>query len=108
MSSRRTKHNRTTNNSRKYIKQVRFLKDVKICNMASINNVKHMTTEYIKHHIVLCDGGDTIDDAIQTDVIGSDIQVLHIRNGDLWVADTGNATLGLHFNSPGDKVPIFV
>jgi hypothetical protein len=108
MSSRHTKHKRTNNNSRKYIKQVRFLKDVKVCNVASINNVIHMTTDYIKHHIVVCDGGDTIHDAIQTDVIGSDIQVLRIRNGDLWVADTGNATLGLRFNSPGDKVPIFV
>jgi hypothetical protein len=94
LASRTIKHTRCTNADRKRYKQVRFLKEVQVCNIASTNNVKYLTADNIKHHIVVCDGGDTIDDAIQPDIIRSDVQVLRIRNGDLWVADTGNATLG--------------
>jgi hypothetical protein len=79
-----------------------------VCNIASNSNVQYLTTENIKHNSVVCDGGDTIDDAIEADILQSNIQVLRKHNGDLWVADTGNATLGLHFTSPIDKRPIFV
>ena len=109
LASRNTKRTRYSNADRKNYKQVRFLKEVQVCNIASTNNVKYLTADNIKHHIVVCDGGDTIDDAIQPDITRSeDVQVLRIRNGDLWVADTGNATLGLRFTSPSDKMPTFI
>jgi hypothetical protein len=108
LASRITKHKRCPNANQKHYKQVRFLKEVQVCNIASNNNVQYLTTDNIKHHIVVCDGGDTIDDAIQPDIIRSDVQVLRIRNGDLWTADTGNATLGLRFTSPSDKMPVFI
>ncbi len=107
-SPRFTKHKRCNNAIRKHYKQVRFLKEVQVCNIASNSNVQYLNTENIKHNSVVCDGGDMIDDAIEPDILRSDVQVLRIRNGDLWVADTGNAALGLRFTSPIDKRPIFV
>ena len=68
----------------------------------------NLTLYEIKCHIVVRDGGDTIDDAIQPDSSCSDVQFLHIRDGDLWVADKMNATLGLHFTSPGDRTTVFI
>ncbi len=103
-----TKHKRCNNAIRKHYKQVRFLKEVQVCNIASNSNVQYLTTENIKHNRVVCDGGDTIDDCIEPDILRSDMQVLRVRNSDLWVAETGNATLGLHFTLPIDKRPIFV
>ena len=104
----RTKKSKRYNDDRIPYKQVRFLKEVGISNIASKKNVKYLTTDNIKHNKVVCDGGDTIDDAVQLDLIRSNVQVLRIRNGDLWVADTKNATLGLRFTIPSDKMPIFV
>ena len=66
------------------------------------------SSDYIKTNIVVCDGSDKIEDAIQKRTVGSNVQILSIRNGDLWVADTLNATLGLRFTSPSDKFPIFI
>jgi len=106
--SRITKHKRHTNTKRKRYKQVKFLKEVKICNVALSRRVKIMTTDDIRRHIVVCDGGDTIDDAIQPESSSSDVHYLRIRDGDLWIADTVNATLGLRFILPGDTTPVFL
>ena len=106
--SRKTKHKRCINSSRKRNKQVRFLKEVQVCNIASSNNIKMYSSEYIKTNIVVCDGSDKIEDAIQKHTVGSNVEILSIRNGDLWVADTLNAILGLRFTSPSDKFPIFI
>ena len=57
-----------------------------------------MTTDDIRRHIVVCDGGDTINNAIQPESSSSDVHYLRIRDGDLWIADTVNATLGLRFS----------
>ena len=67
-----------------------------------------MTTDNIRREIVVCDGGDTNDDAIQQDSSSSDVKFLRIRDGDLWVADTINATLGLRFILPGETMPVFI
>ncbi len=67
-----------------------------------------MNTDDIRRHIVACDGGDTIDDAIQPESSSSDVHYLRIRDGDLWIADTVNATLGLRFILPGDTTPVFI
>jgi hypothetical protein len=85
--SRTTKHKRRINSSRKRKKQVRFLKEVQVCYIASLNNIKMFTSDYIKTNIVVCDGSDKIEDAIQKRTVGSKVQILSIRNGDLWVAD---------------------
>jgi len=106
--SRTTKHKRRINSSRKRNKQVRFLKEVQVCNIASSNNIKMFTSDYIETNIVVCDGSDKIEDAIQKSKVGSKVQILSIRNGDLWVADTLNSTLGLRFTSPSDNFPIFL
>ena len=81
--SRITKHKRHTNTKRKHYKQVKFLKDVKVCNVALSRRVKIMNTDDIRRHIVVCDGGDTIDDAIQPESSSSDVHYLRIRDGDL-------------------------
>ena len=67
-----------------------------------------MTPDNIRRYIVVCDGGDTIDNAIQPDSSHSDLHFLRIRDGDLWVADTINATLGLRYILPGDTTPVFI
>lgn len=68
-----------------------------------------MTKDDIKRCIVVCDGGDTADDGINTDTSSStNVHLLRIRYGDLWIADTVNATLGLRFISPGEKTPVFI
>jgi hypothetical protein len=33
---------------------------------------------------------------------------LQIHDGDLWVADTANASIGLHFILPGELLPVFI
>ena len=88
--------------------EVKFLKDVKVCIVALSRRVKIMTTDDIRRHIVVCDGGDTIDNAIQPESSSSDVHYLRIRDGDLWIADTVNATLGLHFILPGETTPVFL
>ena len=105
---RTTKHKRDTNTNEKRFKQVKFIKDVKACNVALSRRVKLMTKDDIKRHIVVCDGGDTVDDAIHPDSSNPNVHLLRIRDGDLWIADTTNATLGLRFVSPGETTPFFL
>jgi hypothetical protein len=103
--SQMTKHKRHNNSDQKRFKQVRFFKDVKACNVALSISVKMLTTDEIRRHIVVCDGGDTINNAIQPE---SSSTILRIRDGDLWIADTVNATLGLRFIMPGETTPVFL
>jgi hypothetical protein len=105
---RTTKHKRDTNTNKKRFKQVKFLKDVKACNVAFSRRVKMMTTDDIKRYIVVCDGGDTIDDAIHQDSSSNNVHLLRIRDGDLWIADTVNASLGLRFILPDETSPVFL
>ena len=67
-----------------------------------------MTSDSIRRNIVVCDGGDTTDDAIQPNSSCSGIYCLCICDGDLWVADTINASLGLRFIWPGETSPVFI
>ena len=106
--SRMTKHKRCTNANQKRYKQVKYLKDVQVCNVASNRKVQFMTSDSIRRNIDVCDGGDTTDDAIQPNSSCSGIYCLRIRDGDLWVADTMNASLGLCFIWPGETLPVFI
>ncbi len=36
------------------------------------------------------------------------VHYLRIRDGDLWVADTANASIGLRFILPGESSPVFI
>jgi hypothetical protein len=92
----------------KHYKQVKYLKDVQVCNVASNRKVQFMTSDSIRRNIVVCDGGDTTDDAIQPNSSCSGIYCLCIRDGDLWVADTINASLDLGFIWPGETSPVFI
>ena len=67
-----------------------------------------MTSDSIRRNIVVCDGGDTTDDAIQPNSSCSSIYCLRICDGNLWVADTINASLGLRFIWPGETLPVFI
>ncbi len=58
--------------------------------------------------MVVCNEGDTTDDAIQPNSSCSSIYCLCIRDGDLWVADTITASLGLRFIWPGETLPVFI
>jgi hypothetical protein len=70
------------------------------------SNVKRLSLNYIRNNIVVCNGGDTDLDAIKHT---SGIHPLRIREGDLWVSDTVNASLGLRYTVPGgDKSPLFI
>jgi hypothetical protein len=106
--SRIIKHKRCTNANQKRYKQVKYLKDVQVCNVASNRKDQFMTSDSIRRNIVVCDGGDTTDDAIQPNSSCSGVYCLHIHDGDLWVADRINASLGLRFIWPGETLPIFI
>jgi hypothetical protein len=67
-----------------------------------------MTSDSIGRNIVVCDGGDMTDDAIQPNLSCRGIYCLRIRDGDLWVADTINASLSLRFIWPGETLPVFI
>ncbi len=103
-----TKHKRCTRADQKGYKQVKYLKDVQVCHVASNKKVQFMTSDSIKRNIVVCDGGDTTDDAIQPISSCSGTFCLCIHDGDLWVADTNNASLGLRFIWPGETLPVFI
>jgi hypothetical protein len=61
-----TKHKRGVNTNRKQYKQIKYLKDVQVCNVAASNRrVQYMSSDYIRKNIVVCNGGDTTSDAIK-------------------------------------------
>jgi hypothetical protein len=61
---RTTKHKRGVNADRKQYKQIKYLKDVQVCNVASIRRIQYMSSDYIRKNIVVCNGGDTTSNAI--------------------------------------------
>jgi hypothetical protein len=61
---RTTKHKRGVNANRKWYKQIKYLKDVQICYVASNRRVQYMSSDYIRKNIVVCNGGDTTSNAI--------------------------------------------
>jgi hypothetical protein len=68
-----------------------------------------MTSDYIRKNIVVCDGGDTTSDAIKiTLAFFRGVHYLQICDGDSWVADTANASIGLRFILPGESLPVFI
>jgi hypothetical protein len=60
-----TKHKRGVNADRKWYKQIEFLKDVQVCNVASNRRVQYMSLDNIRKNIIVCDGGDTTSNAIK-------------------------------------------
>jgi hypothetical protein len=60
-----TEHKRGVNANRKWYKQIKYLKDVQVCNVASNRRVQYMSSDYIRKNIVVCNGGDTTSDAIK-------------------------------------------
>ncbi len=60
-----TKHKRGVNTDRKQYKQIKYLKDGQVCNVASSRRIQYMSLDYIRKNIVVCDGGDTTSDAIK-------------------------------------------
>ncbi len=74
--SQMMKHKRCTNANQKSYKQIKYLKDVQVCNVASNRKVQVLTSDSIRKNIVVCDGGDTTDDAIQPDLSCSGIYYL--------------------------------
>jgi hypothetical protein len=105
---RTTKHKRGVNADRKRYKQIQYLKDVQVCNVTSNRRVQYMSLDYIRKNIVVCNGGDTTSDAIKNTQAFKSIHYLRIRDGDLWAADTSNASIGLRFILPGESSPVFI
>jgi hypothetical protein len=62
---RTTKHKRGVNANRKWYKQIKYLKDEQVCNVASNRRVHYISSDYIRKNIVVCDGGDTTSNAIK-------------------------------------------
>jgi hypothetical protein len=67
-----------------------------------------MNLDYTRENIVVCDGGDTTFDAIKNTSALNSVHYLRICDGELWVADTTNASIGLRFILPGESSPIFI
>ncbi len=67
-----------------------------------------MSLDYIRKNIVVCNGGDTTSNAIKNISAIKNVHYLQIRDGDLWVADTANASIGLRFILPGESLPVFI
>jgi hypothetical protein len=67
-----------------------------------------MSLDYIRKNIVVCNGGDTTSDAIRNTPALNSVHYLQIRDGDLWVADTAYASIGLCFILPGESLPVFI
>jgi hypothetical protein len=67
-----------------------------------------MSLDYIRKNIVVCDGGDTTSDAIKNTLAFKSVHYLQIRDSDLWLVDTANASIGLHFILPGESSPVFI
>jgi hypothetical protein len=105
---RTTKHKKGVNANRKWYKQIKFLKDVQVCNVESNRRVQYMSSDYIRKNIVVCNGGDTTSDAIKNTLAFKSIHYLQIRYGDLWVADTVNGSIGLCCILPGESLPVFI
>ena len=104
---RNTKNRRVKNANKKNFKRKYFLKNVKLpSSLASNKNINFLTIEEIKERIVVCDGGNTDNDGMQP--LEKDIYCLKIRNGDLWVADTLNASTGLHYISTSESYSTFI
>jgi hypothetical protein len=53
------------NANRKQYKQIKYLKDVQVCNVASNRRIQYMSLDYVRKNIVVCDGGDSTSDAIK-------------------------------------------
>jgi hypothetical protein len=51
---------------------------------------------------------NTTSDAIRNTSALNSVHYLWIRDGDLWVADTANASIGLRFILPGESLPVFI
>jgi hypothetical protein len=81
---------------------------VQVGNVPSCNNVQSLSLDYIRNNIVVCVGSDTASSAIQNTLAFNGIHYLCICEGDLWVADMLNASIGLRFNLPGDTSPAFI
>jgi hypothetical protein len=100
----RERRGRSLNVNRKCHKQIFKLKDVVVGN--GILMPKCLSLNYIRNNIVVCNGGATDLDAIKNRY---GIHSFRIREHDLWVCDTVNASLGLHYIVPGgDKSPAFI
>ena len=67
---------------------------------------KCLTLNFIRKKSVVCDGGATESDALKSKY---GIIYLRIREGDLWVCDTINASIGLRYRvKDGDNSPVFI
>jgi hypothetical protein len=60
-----TKNKRGVNADGKWYKQIKYLKDVQVCNVTSNRRVQYMSSDYNRKNIVVCNGGDTTSDAIK-------------------------------------------
>ncbi len=67
-----------------------------------------MSSDYIRKNIVVSNGGDTTSNAIKNTSTFKSVHYLRIRDGDLWVTDTVNASIGLRFILPGESSPVFI
>ncbi len=83
------------------------MKDVQISRTA-LKKVKLLDFNYIKKHVVVCDGGDNESNGIQNRPDIDGVNCLRVRDGDNWVADTKCALLGLRHILPGASFPTFI
>ncbi len=71
-----TKHKGGVNANRKQYKQVKYLKDVQVCNVTSNRRVQYMSSDYIRKNVVVCNGGDTTSDAMKNTSVFKSVHYL--------------------------------
>ncbi len=67
-----------------------------------------MSSDYIRKIIVVCNGGDTTSNAVKNILVFKSVHYLQICDGDFWVADTTNASIGPRFILSGESSPVFI
>lgn len=78
-------------------------------NVACHRKFQCMSLDYIRNNVVVCDGGESPEDAIQnTSCTFKRIHCLRIRDGDLEVFDTPNASQSIRFIHTGEASPVFI
>ncbi len=81
---------------------------MQVCNVASNTRVQYISLDNTRKNIVVCNGGDTTSNTLANTPAFNSVHYLQIRDGDLWVADTANASIGLRFILPGESLLVFI
>jgi hypothetical protein len=73
-----------------------------------LKKVKLLDLDYIKKNVVVCDGGNNESNGIQNRPDIENVSCFQVCDGNIWVADTKCASIGLRHILPGVSFPTFI